>query len=399
MHARDRHQRGELLSTITLDIHVEETTYEAPTQWRLLGGKGKAENVIALCARQDVAPQSLLEVGAGEGAILRHLGSRGFCPNMHAVEISRSGVEVITAQNIPGLVSCQTFDGYSLPFEDDAFDLVILSHVLEHVEFERALLREIRRVSRHQVIEIPMDHVALGSAAFHFLGPSYGHINAHSPAALRFLLATEGFAVLDDQLGGYSQELCEYDYFVNNKRDKTPDALEAFRARHKAEEDHFAALSRPEQENRASFYAVLTKRETDEERRQRALGHIKDYISTDQLQPALLVFKHVIPAGDAATAATDLADHALEEGNAQAAQEFANLALEKKPGEAKAQAILDKARAMLAPPQAQQAQPVSEEPPSQEQKQNPGQPLQWLLTKLKTMKARVMAAARALLGR
>lgn len=130
--------------SIGLDINVEETAYEVPTQWRMLGAEGKAEHVMALCANNGLLPDTLLEVGAGDGSILRCLGEKSFCKAMHAVEISQSGVQVILDQHIPGLVSCQTFNGYNLPFKDNTFDLVILSHVLEHVEFERALLRERR---------------------------------------------------------------------------------------------------------------------------------------------------------------------------------------------------------------------------------------------------------------
>ena len=109
------------MSTISLQINVEETNYEAPTEWRMLGAKGKSDHVIKLCARHNIKPERILEVGAGDGAILRCLADSGFCRQMHALEISQSGVDVILKQNIPGLMSCQTFDGYTLPFEDKFF--------------------------------------------------------------------------------------------------------------------------------------------------------------------------------------------------------------------------------------------------------------------------------------
>jgi len=168
---------------ITLNLHLEEGHYPAPTEWRLLGARDKADHVIDLCQRNGLKPANLLEVGAGDGAILRCLSEKRFCASMSALEVSPSGVSVIKSQQIPGLVSCEVFNGYQLPFEDGRFDLVVLSHVLEHVEFERALLREIQRVSRHSVIEIPMDFTNLAHQDYHFLGPSYGHINAHSPRA------------------------------------------------------------------------------------------------------------------------------------------------------------------------------------------------------------------------
>jgi ubiquinone/menaquinone biosynthesis C-methylase UbiE len=307
---------------ICLDINVEETSYESPTEWRMLGAQGKAEHIMTLCTRNGLAPATLLEVGAGDGAILRCLAENSFCKAMHAVEISKSGVEVILGQSIPGLISCQSFNGYELPFEDQSFDLVVLSHVLEHVEHERALLREIRRVSRYQLIEIPMDFPALENENFLMLGPSYGHINARSPASLRFLLSTEEFRVLDEMLGQYTLALQEYDYFVNNSRDKTAKAVARFRDQFEAENSAFQALPQAERERRASFYAVLTRQERKEERIARAMSAAKSYVSSSQIQPARLIFDYHVPKEYEIEGGLELARFCLGAGYRQAANEF-----------------------------------------------------------------------------
>ncbi len=333
----------EKMSTISLPIHVEETTYELPTPWRMVGAEGKADHVLDLCARNGFVPESLLEVGAGDGAILMWLGKKSFCKAMHAVEISQSGVRVILDQRIPGLASCQTFDGYNLPFKDDSFDLAIFSHVLEHVEYERALLREVSRVSKYQVIEIPMDFGALENDLFQMLGPSYGHINAHSPASLRFLLSTENLVIVDGLLGQYALALQEYDYFVNNSREKTPEAVRTFRARFEQEKKAFEALPVGQQERRASFYAVLTKKQTAQQRIVRALDAAKTYIKSEQIQAARLIFKHYIPKENELEASLDIARFCLQANRWQAAQEFVDRVIkieESNPGALEIKAAL-----------------------------------------------------------
>jgi ubiquinone/menaquinone biosynthesis C-methylase UbiE len=312
---------------ICLDITLGETTYEEPTHWRMLGAEGKAEHVMVLCERNELVPETLLEVGAGDGAILRCLGNKSFCKAMHAVEISQSGVKVILGQHIPGLISCQTFNGYNLPFKDGSFDLAILSHVLEHVEYQRPLLREIRRVSKYQLIEIPMDLPALDDDHFQMLGPSYGHINVYSRASLRFLLSTENFAVLDDMLGQYTLALQEYDYFVNNSREQTPDAVRTFRAGFEQETKSFEALPVPQQERRASFYAVLVRKESAWESTARALRAAKSYISSGRVQAARLIFKHYISKDKEIEASLDIARFCLEAHHWEAAQEFVDRVL------------------------------------------------------------------------
>lgn len=46
-------------------------------------------------------------------------------------------------------------DGYRLPFADKAFDYVICSHILEHMENPKAFLAEVSRVGKAGFIEVP----------------------------------------------------------------------------------------------------------------------------------------------------------------------------------------------------------------------------------------------------
>jgi len=252
-------------------------------------------SIIVLCKRNGIKPKNVLEVGAGDGSILRCLADYGFSERQYALEISQSGVDVIHNQKIPGLVSCQVFDGYNIPFKDDYFDISVLSHVLEYVEYERALLKELKRVSKYQIIEIPMDCNALGDEVYHLLGPSYRHINAHTPDSLRFMLSTEGLSVVDDLIGVYSLDLREYDHFVNNSNERTPETVEAFRRQYQIANAEFAASSRVKQQRRASTFTVLTCKEEAEKRLERVLMIIKHYIVSGRIQVARLIFNYYVP--------------------------------------------------------------------------------------------------------
>lgn len=123
--------------------------------WRRLGAIDKAANVIGLCGA--VPHDRVADVGAGDGIVLEMLAAGGFGSRYHAFEISPSGVEAIGRRAIPNLAEAAVFDGYSLPADDDAFDLAILSHVVEHVEFPRRLLAEAGRVARHVFVEVPLE--------------------------------------------------------------------------------------------------------------------------------------------------------------------------------------------------------------------------------------------------
>jgi ubiquinone/menaquinone biosynthesis C-methylase UbiE len=135
---------------------------------------------------------SVLDIGAGDGAVLSELERRSLGGEYHAVEISGSGIERIKQRKLRDLKSVQSFDGYTLPFPDDSFDTGLLIHVLEHVEHERLLLREIRRVCRRFYIEVPLEHTMWLRKSIS-MGKPFGHINYYTAGTFENILDTAGF--------------------------------------------------------------------------------------------------------------------------------------------------------------------------------------------------------------
>ncbi len=172
--------------------------------WRNVGAKYKAQNIQAVTRGYTFA--RVLEVGAGDGAVLAHLEQASFAEELSAVEISESGRQAIEARNLPTLRDLQLFDGYTLPYPDQSFEAVVCTHVIEHVEHPRLLLREIKRVSKQQIFEVPIDFSwRVDKKLKHFL--AYGHINIFTPATFRFLLLSEGFEILKDLPTRTAQEV------------------------------------------------------------------------------------------------------------------------------------------------------------------------------------------------
>lgn len=74
-----------------------------------------------------------------------------------------------------------TGDLYALPFEDDTFDTVLCSEVLEHLDHPGRAFRELRRVARRAVVvSVPREpYFRWLSGAGRALGlsPDPGHVN------------------------------------------------------------------------------------------------------------------------------------------------------------------------------------------------------------------------------
>jgi len=124
-------------------------------RWRALGARSKADHVVRLCARAGLRPRSMAEIGCGDGALLAELAGRGLAPVLDGFELSPPAAEIARARGVARRV--EVFDGADVPAEDGAYDLAVLSHVLEHVPEPMTLLREAARVAPAVLVEVPLE--------------------------------------------------------------------------------------------------------------------------------------------------------------------------------------------------------------------------------------------------
>lgn len=229
--------------------------------WRMLSAKYKAKNMVEVC--QSIQPKKILEVGAGDGSILHFLNEWNFGEELYALEIAPSGVEKIKERNLPKLKEAQVFNGYQIPYGDNSFDLIILSHVLEHVEHERILIRELKRVAKHLVIEVPRDYrFGVDQRLSHFL--AYGHINMYTPTLLRFLLKSEGLDIVADKSSLITPEVSIFNEFVNKKKHGSSIRKLKIISEYQIKKMLGVLLRKRGREHFANAYTILTKKSADE---------------------------------------------------------------------------------------------------------------------------------------
>lgn len=133
----------------------------------------------------------LIDVGAGNGSVLAKIDEAGSANELYAVEVSESGVSAIRALKLPHLKEAKLFDGYSIPYPDKFFDVALCIHVLEHVEHERLFLRELARVSKELILEVPLEG-GLKIAKSIQQTAKYGHVNHYTVPGFLYLLRTVG---------------------------------------------------------------------------------------------------------------------------------------------------------------------------------------------------------------
>lgn len=165
------------------------------SEWRRLGALDKCSNILHLCST--IKHDSILEIGCGDGAILDRLSKLAFGARFTGLEISPSAVTSARLKSIPNL-EVQLFGGYEIPISTRSFDLAILSHVLEHVEYPRKLIQEASRVAKYVFIEIPLEDTWWLSDDFVF--DRVGHINFYSRKTIRRLIQSCEMEITADRL-------------------------------------------------------------------------------------------------------------------------------------------------------------------------------------------------------
>lgn len=147
-------------------------SWDAPgRQW-----PAKGDLILSLTKPSDV----ILDLGCGNGGILRHLFSQGY-RHLHGLEISNYAIDRLRGEGI-----AMHFGKLpSIPLSDATFDVIIASQVLEHIIRRHLFLREIRRSLKPQ------------GSAFIFvpdncLGPidEHEHVRKYDARSLRKLLET-----------------------------------------------------------------------------------------------------------------------------------------------------------------------------------------------------------------
>jgi len=227
----ERHDRQEGVLGAEDAVNVSEDLIEVgeyvavggqDTIWKRMGHKARKIFLKRLSIVIFYPALDLKNLGnaIGDGAILEILAREYPLSLFYAIEISDSGIERILNRKITRLAEAVKFDGYEIPYPDQHFDLSYCSHVIEHVENPRMLIRELKRVSKKIIFEVPIDFSKhLDNNYRHFF--NYGHINIYTPSLFRFLLRSEGLVILSDRYTKLSRNVIRFNWYNNLKFNKT----------------------------------------------------------------------------------------------------------------------------------------------------------------------------------
>jgi 2-polyprenyl-3-methyl-5-hydroxy-6-metoxy-1,4-benzoquinol methylase len=152
-----------------------------------------------LFARAD--PQSLLDVGCGEGVLVHEWAKRIAPRRVVGIDLEepsiQAGWELRQAPNL----EYRIMKAEAMPFADDEFDVATAIEVLEHVPDPAHTVAEMARVAKsHLLVSVPREPLWRGlnmarGAYLRQLGNTPGHVNHWSKRSFVALLSQHGTVV------------------------------------------------------------------------------------------------------------------------------------------------------------------------------------------------------------
>jgi ubiquinone/menaquinone biosynthesis C-methylase UbiE len=95
------------------------------------------------------APLQILDVGCGDGSTEFYMSRYFSSWLIDAIDVSKKSIAAAKSKDIQS-VSFQWYDGISIPFGDETFDVVFMAGVLHHINFSlhHHLIAEVYRVTK-----------------------------------------------------------------------------------------------------------------------------------------------------------------------------------------------------------------------------------------------------------
>lgn len=143
-----------------------------------------------------IAPESILELGCGTGEVIKECQRRGYARRYAATDYSEPAIQYLR-DNSQG-IEISTGDIASPSFSISGhFDVVVLSHVIEHLDNPGQMLKALGRIDYSYLIaEVPLEDLPLCRLKSYLKDRTKnpaGHVQFFTAASFNSLLANSGF--------------------------------------------------------------------------------------------------------------------------------------------------------------------------------------------------------------
>lgn len=171
---------------------------DAEAEWLRRGAIEKANSIERLLRECGIHPNTLLELGCGTGAVILECQKRGLAQRYVAADYSEEAIQYLKRQSTNIETICT--DITALGAFRGQVDVVILSHVLEHLEVPAAFLQSLRQIEfSYLIAEVPLEDLFAGklkSWLWDRTRNTSGHVQFFTAPSFARLLASSNLTVL-----------------------------------------------------------------------------------------------------------------------------------------------------------------------------------------------------------
>lgn len=150
-------------------------------------------------------PVRVLDFGCGNGVLTYWLKANGFGQDVLGIDVSKTGVSFAQCAFSCSGLEYRTVDQVKFESETGVFDVVVSSHVLEHISKPGNALRLLLPLAEWFIIEVPLERCWLQSLIWVIRGKKQvdnplGHVNFWTRQSfLRFLRENDLMTVREHQ--------------------------------------------------------------------------------------------------------------------------------------------------------------------------------------------------------
>lgn len=173
-------------------------------EWLRRGAIQKVDSIETLMARSKIVPDSILELGCGSGAVIGEIQRRGLASNCYGVDFSEDAINLMKS-SYPKIYA-KTADVTKLPnpFDVDAFDIVVVSHTIEHLEDPYSFLRAIEKINfKYLIAEVPLENLFFGRVKSVFKdrkNNSAGHVQFFTSKSFKNIFNKTKYKIIDEHI-------------------------------------------------------------------------------------------------------------------------------------------------------------------------------------------------------
>jgi len=181
--------------------HLYQTDLEEEAEWLGRGAIDKTNSIEMLLNRNNIRPKTILELGCGVGAVLFECQRRNIAKKYIGVEYAPEAISYLRKHSV-GIESIQgdiTDPDFCIK---DACDVVVISHVIEHLKEPANFLTAIKKSIKfsHFVVEVPLEDLLVSKIKSLLRDPlanKAGHLQFFTRRSIENLLRSNGFNIID----------------------------------------------------------------------------------------------------------------------------------------------------------------------------------------------------------